>query len=104
MSDPQVKVPAFISWGVLWVALLLALAGTWWQRGSVAEQQALKENYAAVVREQAILAADQRADRNRINAMEQAIQEQKTDMRWIIEAIRRDEYRKGYVPPPAPSP
>lgn len=91
------KMPSFVSWGVLWLGLVLAVTGTWWQRGSVADQQSLRESNAALVREQANLSA-------RLSLVEQAIQEQRVDMRWIIEAIRRDEFRKGYTPPPPPSP
>lgn len=104
MSEPRVRLPAFISWSALIGGAAIAISATWWQRGSVADQQALRESNASLVRQQETLAAEQRATNARVSEIEQAIREQKVDMRWIMEAIRRQELRSGHPPPPLPSP
>lgn len=96
--------PRILSWSVLWLGLVLAVTATWWQRGSVADIQAVRDAAASVAVQQTLLAEQLRATNARVAIMENAVSKFEERFDWIIDAIRRQETRSGYTPPPPPSP
>lgn len=104
MPEGRARLPQFVSWTALGGGLVLAVSATWWQRGSVAEQQALRETQEILVQQQAATAQQLDAVNRRVATVENAVSRFEERFDWIIELMRQQEARNGYRPPPPPAP